>query len=477
VTSFFTRAGAPPPALPYADASPPGSAWPQALCVVATVLYAALALATHRSLGTNGFDLSVFDYALWTSATGGPLGYVPLFRHSLFSQHFMPTLLLLSPLSLVFSSPAYLLVLQAAVHGAAGWLLYRVAVRHLSPALSVALTAAFLFSRRSHSAIVTGFHIESLEPLLVFGLVLAWMERRLVWYWVLTLLALGVKEDMAVYLACFGLLQAFSPRDRSTGLATMTVSVAWLVLAFAVAIPHARAADLLPSANPFAAGRFGLTGNIAADLSTLTGRLLSFECAARAVTVISATAGLCLLSPRWFAIAVPGLLANLAAVPGSLQAGPVGHYLFPILPWLFVAAVMGAERLATRLPRWAPAAVALVALIEMPLPRALLRAPWVQPPEAARALDQLAEVAPLVLSGAVVAAQPNLVPHLPRTRVVHGLGVSSEGQPKGDLVLLTWTGDLWPFEREDIDRQVAALRANPGYAEVASGPVWVFRRR
>ena len=53
----------------------------------------ALGLAAHRSLHTNAFDLSVFDYALWSTATGGPVAYVPMFRHSLFAQHFMPTLL------------------------------------------------------------------------------------------------------------------------------------------------------------------------------------------------------------------------------------------------------------------------------------------------------------------------------------------------------------------------------------------------
>src|SRR5262249_51105778 len=78
----------------------------------AAAAYAALGLVGHRALDTTAFDLSVFDYAIWTTATGGPAGYVPMFGHSLFAQHFMPTLLLLAPVSRVFDSPAYLIVLQ-----------------------------------------------------------------------------------------------------------------------------------------------------------------------------------------------------------------------------------------------------------------------------------------------------------------------------------------------------------------------------
>ena len=80
-------------------------------CVCAFCVYSALGLIAHQTLRTNAFDLSVFDYALWTTAWGDPLGYVPMFRYSLFAQHFMPTLLLLAPLSRLFDSPAYLIVL------------------------------------------------------------------------------------------------------------------------------------------------------------------------------------------------------------------------------------------------------------------------------------------------------------------------------------------------------------------------------
>ena len=163
-----------------------------------------------------------------------------MFRHSLFAQHFMPTLVLLSPLARLFDGPSWLFVLQALFHAAAGFLLYRFARRHASNGVALALTAAFLFSRRAHGAATSVFYIESAEPLLIFGALLARESRRLVLYWLLVVLALGCKEDVALYFAVFGIVIAVVERDRRAGFATTVLSVVWLAMALGVAIPFWR---------------------------------------------------------------------------------------------------------------------------------------------------------------------------------------------------------------------------------------------
>ena len=446
------------------------------LCVAGLLLYAALGLASHRALHTNAFDLSVFDYALCSTATGGPVAYVPMFRHSLFAQHFMPTLLLLSPLARMFDGPAYLIVLQALYHASAAFLLYRFARRHASNGVALALTAAFLFSRRAHGAATSAFYIESAEPLLIFGALLARESRRLVVYWVLVALALGCKEDVALYFAAFGIVMAVVERDRRVGIATTVLSVVWLAMALGVAIPFWRGLYGLDSANPFLEGRYG-------GLANAAGRLASLEALSRIVTVFSATGFACLLAPAWAAIALPGMLLGLAAAPGTLQAGLLGHYLWPILPWLFAAAAIGAGRLegkATlsmsplpRFTRWLPLAILVVALIDLPLPRAIARTSWRQPDEAGEVVRQLQAIP----RDASVLAQPNLIPHLPRRLEMHSLGVYTAGQPEADYVLLTTVGDLWPFDSTEIAKRVDAYTADARYERLANGPLFVFRRR
>jgi uncharacterized membrane protein len=447
------------------------------MCAAAFLLYSSLGLAAHRSLHSNAFDLSVFDYALWSTATGGPLAYVPMFRHSLFAQHFMPTLVLLSPLARLFDGPAWLFVVQALFHAAAGFLLYRFARRHASSGVALALTAAFLFSRRAHGAATSVFYIESVEPLLIFGALFARESRRLPVYWLLVVLALGCKEDVALYFAVFGIVVAVAERDRRIGFATTALSVVWLAVSLGVAIPFWRGIYGLDSANPFLEGRYD-------GLAEAAGRLISLETLNRIITVISATGFACLLAPAWAATALPGMLVNLAAAPESLQAALLGHYLWPILPWLFAAAAIGAGRLESkvalsgspspRITRWLPLAILLVALIDLPAPRAITRASWRQPDEARELLRQLESVP----RDASVLAQPNLIPHLPRRLELHSLGVYAAGQPDdASFVLLSREGDLWPFTAADIDKQVAHYTGDSRFERLTNGPLILFRRR
>src|SRR5262245_55203473 len=237
-----------------------------------------------------------------------------MFRHSLFAQHFMPTLLLLSPLARLFDGPAWLIVLQALFHASAAFLLYRFARRHASNGVALALTAAFLFSRRAHGAATSVFYLESAEPLLIFGALLARESRRLTVYWLLVVLALGCKEDVAMYFAVFGLVIAIVDRDPRLGIATTGLSIVWLAVALGIAIPFWRGLYNLDAANPFLEGRYG-------GLTDALPRLGSFESLSRIITVFSATGFTCLLAPAWTAIALPGMLVNLAAAPDTLQAG------------------------------------------------------------------------------------------------------------------------------------------------------------
>lgn len=447
-------------------ASPALPAAALALCAAAVLIYSGLGLAAHRSLHTNAFDLSVFDYALWTTATGGPVAYVPMFRHSLFAQHFMPTLLGLTPIARLFGGPAWLIVTQALFHAAAAFLLYRFARRHASGAVALALTAAFLFSRRAHGAATSVFYIESVEPLLIFGALLARESRRLVVYWVLVVLALGCKEDVAIYLAGFGMVIAVVEGDRRVGVATTVLSVVWLVVALGIAIPFSRGLYHLDSANPFLEGRYG-------GLADAAGRLVSLEALSRLVTVFSATGFVCLLAPVWAAIALPGMLVNMAAAPGTLQSALLGHYLWPILPWLFAAAALAGGRIERKM-RWVPLVILVVALIDLPLPWAIARTSWRQPDAARQVLQQLESI-PVDAS---VLAQPNLIPHLPRRLQMHSLGVYTAGQPDdASLILLAREGDLWPFTPADIERQAARYAADPRFERLTDGPLIVFRRR
>ena len=176
-------------------------------------LYLWRSLTAHFSLETNAFDLSVFDYALWSLAHGQP-GFVPFIGHSIFSHHFMPILAVLVPLYAPFQSATFLIVFQMLAMAAAGALFYKLQLTiGLRWPLALALLFVFLLSRWSHSAVSSVFYPESLQPLLTLALVLAWNQS---WTRFLSCMALLLmtKEDAGVYVAAFGVFQWFYTPDR-----------------------------------------------------------------------------------------------------------------------------------------------------------------------------------------------------------------------------------------------------------------------
>ena len=115
-------------------------------------LYGFRAFEGHLNLRTNAYDLSVFDYALWSTGRIR-LGWVPFMGQSLFSQHFMPTLLVLWPAYQIIPSPIFLIAVQLVAFAAAAVLLYRLLPDDLPALPALAIVVAFLFGRRSHSAV------------------------------------------------------------------------------------------------------------------------------------------------------------------------------------------------------------------------------------------------------------------------------------------------------------------------------------
>lgn len=435
-------------------------------------IHPTLAILSHYSLETNAYDLSVFDYALW-STLHGKLGFVPFFGHSLAAHHFMPTLLLLLPIYILFPSPVTLIAIQLLAFVGATFLLYQISRSELPRPMVTALILAFLFSTRSYSATVSFFYIESLEPLLVFALVLAWNKRRWWRYTVYLILLLGCKEDMALYTSIFGFVSLLDPEMRRAGLWTIVASSLWFVLAVGVFVPEARGNDGLPRTNPFIEARYAdAEGDVSPML--LVRRLVTIRSIGKLFNLTVIVIFVCWASPRWLVIASPGILLDLAAKP-EMSSGFSGHYLWPILPWVFLAAVAGAMRIHSRWPsriRMVAASMIVVTLAGSPLWLALWRQPWRGLADAQEVRLQIRDLP----AQAPYLAQPNLIPHLPHSLEVVALGREIDS-PKAQYVVTSKIGDLWPLSEEEVDGIVAKYSRDPSYKALSTGPAFVFELR
>jgi uncharacterized membrane protein len=458
-------------------AAPPGtpsrgiSSWRTPLVVAAVWagLYGWRALTSHASLGTNAYDLSVFDYALWSLVHGQP-AQVPFMGHSIFSHHFMPVLGLLAPLYALWQAPPSLIVLQTMASAAAGVALWRLA-RLLGVRAWQALTLmlVFLLCRRGHGAFVSYFYPESLQPLCIFILVLAWISQRWRLFWIATLLLLMTKEDAAIYVAAFGAVQWFVSRAQRRRATVVTgVAVLWLGLAAGVAIPASRALEGLPTANPFIESRLGSPeGSVGPGGSGARAR---GRAAASTVTGLLATAGFLPLASAWALVAAPGVALSLLVRPGTGQAAIIGHYAWPILPWLFVAAADTVRRFDQRWPRatagWM-AVLLLVTVADAPVIRYATRTRVDR--QALDVRSRLPAPVPRMM------AQPNVIPHLAHASDIQALGYPVMAVPP-DLVVMTDVGNLWPFTLEELTAMKAAYAADPRYEQIEDGHLWVFRR-
>ena len=384
----------------------------------------------------------------------------------------MPVLYALTPAHWLFPSPVLLLLLQPVAAASAAVLFRRVmdTQQGLPPWLATALMLMFLLARRTHSATAGYFYPEVFQAPLTFAVVLLWQARA--WAaWPCMIALLATKEDAPLYLAGFALFALVTHRgSRRRAIAACAVSVVWFVLALAVAIPASRRTDGLSASNPLLEGRYGSRQGDS-TIATVGGHLFSRKTAATITSLIATTGLLPLAGAAWMAPALPGLIANLAAAPDSMQSGLIDHYARPILPWLFLSAAAGASWLHRRWPKAAAAWVALLLLATAGDNPAIQRMFERKiPPEAAVVRDQLTRV-----SGTTILAQPNLIPHLPKSASMYAIGSSVDPPVVPDLILTSTVGNLWPLSAGEVAALIAKYRSDARYEELSTGPLVAFR--
>lgn len=324
-----------------------------ALLLLAILLYIAAYSSKsiyHFRIGVTLFDLAVFDQSFW-NATQGTLFYTSLEGGiSHFGRHFSPIFFLLLPFYALRPDPTTLLVLQSIALGLAAIPLYLIAhnrLGHAVPALAVGLV--YLASPVVHDInIVNEFHEVAFAIPLLFLAFFAVETARWRLYWVAVVGALMVKEDVALVVAALGLYVAFAAGHRRQGLATFLAATIWFIVVVELVMPALRG-SLGPV--PFVGYEYlgdGIFG-IAWGVLTRPGELLEVMTAAPKREFLKwlflPVGFLALLAPRVLFVALPGLFLILASTNPSTYA-IFERYVAPALPFIFIAAVFGVERLA-----------------------------------------------------------------------------------------------------------------------------------
>jgi uncharacterized membrane protein len=348
----------------------------KAVCLVGIALYALaftyLQIRLYRGLHMGITDLGYFDQSMYNTLHGQTLrvsfDIASPFRQlqssnspHLFAQHpFVLMLGLVYPLYALLPHPYTLFFIQAfaaAIGALPIYLLAREKTGYDWPA--VALSLAYLLHPTLQFITVNmftfGFHPENLfPPLFLFAFYFLHKERWIP-FGLFFLLAVLVVDSYTLVCAALGVYVILTqPRRRWLGLVMAGVSLAWLVLALKVIVPHFKVGGGSPW---FVADMQG--GRVILDKWSSLPSLVAPALGEYLARVLGPFLFLPVAGPAILAIALPILAVNFSAllIGYGAPASYVGWQSNPVVPVAALAGVWGFAYVQRRLlePRRVPA--------------------------------------------------------------------------------------------------------------------------
>lgn len=164
-----------------------------------------LTLWKYLHLGYNGLDLAIFNQVLYNSSWGN-LYYFTIHPQSYLGDHFNLWLGVLAPLYALWRQPFWLLIWQTILLGASAWPLFRLAKKFVSPPTACLVGWLWLINPFVQNTNIFEFHELPLAVFLLFWALVFWLEKRPGHFYFFALLAMLVREDVALVVMMFGVL-------------------------------------------------------------------------------------------------------------------------------------------------------------------------------------------------------------------------------------------------------------------------------
>jgi uncharacterized membrane protein len=331
------------------------------LMIAYSAYFSALSIQRHNSFRTYASDMGQMDQALWNTLHGNMLEDTRANGKQMprLTDHVEPIFLVIPFVFLIYDGIESLFVAQSLALALGALPMYWIARRRLtSQWAGVIFAAMYLLFPALQAANLAEFHAVTFAPapLLLaynYGEERAW--RR---YALFSLIALAVKEDIALLVIAMGVFFAFKSKvrnqkskmfpfnfERSTlnlvPLVIAIASFAWFLFALFVIIPH-----FSPRGESvYIEGRYSNP-----PLALLIG-LFNPEKFAYVAKLLASVGFLALFDPITLLVGSPSLILNLLSSYEAQYSGTY-HYSAPVAPYFVLAAIGGAQRL-TRNWQWA----------------------------------------------------------------------------------------------------------------------------
>ena len=207
-----------------------------AIILIWFIVFERLAWNRHAVFATFDFDLGHHDQAIWLLSHGK--GFITVSGMPVLGHHFTVAYFALAPLYWLGGGPQLLILLQNAALAVAAVPIYLLARDLLRNAWwALALAAVWLLNPSVQWLAWETWHPETMAiPFLLTAYLMA-SRKRWPWYWVLLVVTLAWKEDIAIAVAVLGIILAFRG-ERRIGLLTFGLAVVWFIVAYGIAMPH-----------------------------------------------------------------------------------------------------------------------------------------------------------------------------------------------------------------------------------------------
>lgn len=329
-----------------------------ALMILYSAYFSALSIQRHDSFRTHASDMGQMDQALWNTLHGNRLEDTRPNGTQLprLTDHVEPIFFVVPLVFLIHDGIESLFVLQSIIIALGALPIYWIARRRLqSEWASVIFAVMYLLFPALQAANLAEFHAVTFAPA---PLMLAYnygQERAWKRFALFALIALGVKEDMALLVLAmavyFAIQSTVASQQSSDKLITFhasrftfrlqaipviiaIVSILWFLIALFIIIPH-----FSPRNESVYIGRYPKS------LSDLFLGLFLPAKIEYVVRLFASVGFLALFDPITLLVGAPSLMLNLLSSYEAQYSGTY-HYSAPVAPYFVLAAIGGADWLA-----------------------------------------------------------------------------------------------------------------------------------
>lgn len=332
-----------------------------ALMILYSAYFSVLSIQRHNSFRTHASDMGQMDQALWNTLHGNWLEDTRPDGRQLprLTDHVEPIFLVVPFVFLIHDGIESLFVLQSMVIALGALPIYWIARRRLqSEWASVIFAAMYLLFPALQAANLAEFHAVTFAPAPLMFAYNYGQERAWKRFALFALIALGVKEDIALLVLAmamyFGILNSefkiqnsinrFGIPNLGFRISRFTfivalISIVWFLIALFIIIPF-----FSPRNESVYIGRYPQS-----PLGLFLGLFIPAKIE-YVVKLFASVGFLALFDPITLLVGAPSLILNLLSSYEAQYSGTY-HYSAPVAPYFVLAAIGGAAYLKSKIQK------------------------------------------------------------------------------------------------------------------------------